>query len=104
MTSRPAQIPSIQEFANGTDLLQAPFVPVVRDIILECLFASASLILLFPVQDIFGWADRINQPATVTADNWTYRLPWPIDRLDAEPEAQERQAALRRWAEKHGRA
>ena len=99
-----ARIPSIQEFANGTDLLQAPFVPVGRDIILECLFASASLILLFPVQDIFGWADRINEPATVTADNWTYRLPWPIDRLDSEPEAQERQAALRRWAEKHGRA
>ena len=29
------------------------------------------------VQDVFGWRDRINEPATVNDDNWTFRLPWP---------------------------
>ena len=32
-----------------------------------------------PMQDLFGWRDRINTPATVGPHNWTWRLPWPID-------------------------
>ena len=55
--------------------------------LLEALFASGSDLLLLPVQDVFGWRDRINEPATVTDDNWTFRLPWPCDRLDDVPEA-----------------
>ena len=70
--------------------------PTVRDVILETLFASGSNLLLLPVQDVFGWRDRINQPATVTDDNWTFRLPWPSDRLDEVAEARERQGALLR--------
>jgi 4-alpha-glucanotransferase len=75
----------------------------VRDVLLEALFASGSNLLLFPVQDIFGWRDRINEPATVTGANWTFRLPWPSDRLDAIPGARERQARLRQWSERYGR-
>ena len=71
--------------------------------LLEILFASASDVLLLPVQDAFGWRDRINEPATVGEENWTYRLPWPVDRLDEIPEARERQEQLRTWAELHGR-
>ena len=56
------------------------------------LFASLPNLLLLPVQDVFGWRDRINAPATVTDDNWTWRLPWPVDRLDEEAE----QARVRR--------
>ena len=76
----------------------APFDPAVRDVLLEALFASGSNLLLLPVQDVFGWRDRINEPATVNEDNWTFRLPWPSDRLDEIPEARERQDTLRRWA------
>jgi 4-alpha-glucanotransferase len=96
-------VPSIQAVADTTDLLNEPFVPVVRDVFLEALFASASAILLLPVQDVFGWSDRINEPATVSNDNWTYRLPWPVDQLDAHADARERQATLRAWAEKYSR-
>ena len=48
-------------------------------------------LLLLPIQDVFGWRDRINEPATVTPENWTFRLPWPSDRLDDAAEARERQ-------------
>jgi 4-alpha-glucanotransferase len=75
----------------------------VRDALLEALFASNSELLLLTVQDLFGWRDRINEPATVTPDNWTLRLPWPCDRLADQPEAQERSATLRNWAVKHRR-
>ena len=77
--------------------------PTVRDVLLEALFASGSDLLLLPVQDAFGWRDRINEPATVTDDNWTYRLPWPVDQLDEVPEARERKDQLRAWSERYGR-
>jgi 4-alpha-glucanotransferase len=78
--------------------------PAVRDALLEALFASGSDLLTLPVQDVFGWTDRINVPALIGDSNWTWRLPWPVDELDAQPEAAERQQALRRWSERHARA
>ncbi len=75
--------------------------PVDRDCLLQAIMASASELALFPVQDVFGWHERINEPATVNDTNWTFRLPWPSDRLDRF--AGERQTTLRAWAEKYRR-
>jgi 4-alpha-glucanotransferase len=73
------------------------------DALLEVLMASASELVLFPVQDVFGWRDRINEPGTVNEINWTFKLPWPSNKLDDEPVARERQAVLREWAQKYRR-
>ena len=75
----------------------------VRDALIELLFASRSDLLLLPLPDVFGWRDRINDPAVAAGANWTYRLPWPSDQLDGVPEARERQEMLRRLSVKHGR-
>ena len=56
----------------------------VRDALIETLYGSGSNLLILPIQDVFGWLDRINQPATVNTSNWTWRLPWPVDRLATE--------------------
>jgi len=77
--------------------------PAVRDALVEALFASGSDLLTLPIQDVFGWPDRVNTPGLIDERNWTWRLPWPVDRLDAQPEAAERQQALRRWSERHAR-
>jgi 4-alpha-glucanotransferase len=98
-----ARLDTLRPLARGVDLATAPFNPTVRDVLLEALFASGSDLLLLPVQDVFGWSDRINQPATVSDTNWCFRLPWPIDRLDDLDEARERQATLRRWSERYRR-
>ena len=95
-------VPTVQRISGGSGILDAAAAEV-RDVLLETLFASKSDLLLLPVQDVFGWRDRINQPATVAAANWTFRLPWPIDHLDEVPEARERQAMLRQWATRHDR-
>jgi 4-alpha-glucanotransferase len=79
------------------------FVPGVRDALLESLYGSGSDLLTLPFQDVFGWTDRINVPAVVDDSNWTWKLPWPVDRIDAQPAAAERQRTLRRWADRHGR-
>jgi 4-alpha-glucanotransferase len=99
-----AALPTIRRLTNGRSVTERPFNPEIRDALLEALFASASDLLLAPVQDVFGWRDRINEPALVSDANWIFRLPWLSDRLDDEPEARERQAALLRWSQQHGRA
>ena len=98
-----SRLPSVQRLTAGADLTHRPFDATIRDTLLEMLFASTSDLLLVPVQDAFGWRDRINEPATVNDENWTYRLPWPVDRMDGEPEARERQERLREWSERYGR-
>ena len=70
----------------------------VRDVLLEALFSSGSDLLLLPVQDVFGWRDRINEPATVGEHNWSFRLRGRPIASPKCPEACERQAALAEWA------
>jgi 4-alpha-glucanotransferase len=80
------------------------FSPELRDVLLEVLFASASDFLLLPVQDVFGWRDRINVPGSQDETNWTWRLPWPVDALADIPEARERAAQLGEWSTRFERA
>jgi 4-alpha-glucanotransferase len=100
-------IPSVRERLQGDDraaILEAAALPhVVHEALLEAIFASASSLLILPIQDVFGWRDRINDPAVVAASNWVYRLPWPSDRLAEIPEASERRDQLRAWASAHHR-
>jgi 4-alpha-glucanotransferase len=75
----------------------------LRDAYLRLAYAAGSAELFLPVQDLFGWRDRINTPGTVGAGNWTWCLPWPVDRWDAEPEARDRAAFLEQTAGDAGR-
>jgi 4-alpha-glucanotransferase len=84
--------------AEGTNLPHA-----VREAMLEVLYASGSDLLLLPIQDLFGWRDRINQPATVGSENWTWRLPWPSDRLRTEPAAMAVARQMAEWSARHKR-
>jgi 4-alpha-glucanotransferase len=43
------------------------------------LLAAGSSLALIPVQDVFGWPDRINTPAVVDDRNWTWKVPRPVD-------------------------
>jgi 4-alpha-glucanotransferase len=94
--------PSIRRRLSETEreeaLAAAPLSPAVRAALLEVLFASGANLLILPIQDVFGWSDRINQPATVGDQNWTWRLPWPIDRMATEAEAIAVARQLRTWS------
>jgi 4-alpha-glucanotransferase len=93
--------PSEREQVRALKTVRDIGAGVDRDCLLETLMASASQLVLFPVQDVFGWHNRINEPATVNDRNWTFRLPWPSNRFSEF--ASERQAALRGWAERYRR-
>ena len=85
----------------GTDVAQ--FDAAVRDRILEHLYHAGSNLVLLPIQDAFGWRDRINLPATVGGENWTYALPWPSDTANAQPDGIECANRLARLANQTGR-
>ncbi|MGE0865823.1 MAG: 4-alpha-glucanotransferase [Vicinamibacterales bacterium] len=51
----------------------------LRSAVLRSLLSAGSRLTLIPLQDVFGWTDRINTPAVVDDLNWTWRLPWPVD-------------------------
>ena len=99
-------IPSVRRLLTEEDLasIDAPGLPhAVHEALLETLFAAGSNTLILPIGDIFGWRDRINQPATVNEANWTWRLPWPSDRMSTEPMAMEVAKQLAAWCARHQR-
>ncbi len=73
----------------------APWSDGLRDAILCLMATAASDHLFFPIQDVFGWRDRINTPATVGDHNWTWRLPWAVDEWADRPDTVERASFLR---------
>jgi len=95
-----AAIPGLREAGCNPD---EPFSARTRDALLRALFSAGSNFVIVPFQDLFGWRDRINVPAVVSDENWTWRLPWPIDALWTRPEAQERAAFLSRLSREYGR-
>ena len=80
------------------------FNATTRDAILQLLYRAGSDLVLLPIQDVFGWKDRINIPALINDDNWTWRLPWLVDEMAKDKAATERAAFTRRLAERTGRA
>lgn len=78
--------------------------PLVRDAILEAVYAAASDLVIVPMQDAFGWTDRINTPAVVDDMNWTWRLPWRLEEVEAQPEAVRAAGRLEALARRHRRA
>ena len=99
-------IPSLRERLLAEDLASATrreLPHVIHEALLETLFASGANTLILPIGDIFGWRDRINQPATVSDSNWTWRLPWLSDRMSIEPVAMQVAKQLSEWCARHGR-
>jgi 4-alpha-glucanotransferase len=79
------------------------FDAALRDALLKAIYRSGANLVLLPLQDIFGWRDRINVPGTVGTGNWTWRLPFRLDDLLSRPDAVERAAFLRHLAVETGR-
>lgn len=95
-----SSLPTLQRVTDGRGLALHTWDAYTRDALLETLMAARSMLVIIPVGDVFGWRARINEPATISDANWTFRLPWPCDRLDGEPEAIDGRERLRRWAER----
>jgi 4-alpha-glucanotransferase len=74
-----------------------------RSAILRSLLSAGSALTLIPLQDVFGWTDRINVPAVVDDQNWTWRVKWPVDNWLNPEESMERADQLMAWTRAAGR-
>ena len=75
----------------------------MRDAMLAALYASPSRMVIIPMQDLFGWRERINLPGTVGPANWSWRLPHAIEDIGHDPASSARVAQLRAMAIQAGR-
>src|SRR4030095_11613452 len=99
-------ISSVRALLTPEDLaaVDVPQMPhALHKALLETLFASGSNTLILPIGDIFGWRDRINQPATVNESNWTRGLPWTSERMATETRARHVGKQLAEWCARHER-
>lgn len=71
--------------------------------ILGALYASPAELAIIPIQDLFGWKDRINVPGTVGPENWRWRLPFDPHHAMDNLELRARIAKIREIAERTGR-
>ncbi len=78
--------------------------PSAHGAILHAMYQAGSDDLFLPMQDVFGWPDRINVPATVGDHNWTWKMAWPVDRLEEVDVARAVQGACRNLSESGQRA
>lgn len=72
--------------------------------LLNLLFSARSELTLVLVNEVLGDKSRINTPGTVNDQNWTWRLPRPLEDLRDDPTLGARLDAIRALAHKHGRA
>jgi 4-alpha-glucanotransferase len=105
----PATFPEASVATTGThDIEPLAAMPEgategARDAIVRSLLSAGSFLTLLPLQDVFGWTDRINTPAVVDDINWTWRLPWPVDVWLHHDEALARADQLKAWTRKADR-
>ena len=93
-------VPGLREAGFSPD---QPYDDRLRDAMIRLLMQSGSDLVIFPLQDLFGWRDRINVPATVGPDNWSWASRIPVDQLMDDPTARERAETLRKMVTASGR-
>ena len=62
--------------------------------LLKLLFSAKSDLTLVLVNELLGDKERINTPGTVNDQNWTWRLPRPIEDLRDDPKVAARFEAI----------
>jgi 4-alpha-glucanotransferase len=67
------------------------------------LYRASSELALVLGQELIGSRDRLNTPATVGPQNWSWRLPAPLEDLESDPLVSARLDAIRGLVEKAGR-
>jgi 4-alpha-glucanotransferase len=68
------------------------------------LFQTSSDLTLVLAQELLGSRERINVPGTVGSHNWTWRLPAPIEDLQADRRVDARLDAIRVLVDASGRS
>lgn len=80
------------------------FTEGIRLRLIKSLFSSNSRYASLMVTEVFGLRDRINEPGTTRADNWSFRVPWTVEEIHGTPELAETSRKLSTLIHISGRA
>lgn len=69
--------------------------------LLDALLACRSRYAALMITDLFGMIDRYNMPGTVGADNWSFRLPFTLEEMLADPEKKKELQQLKSSLKRH---
>ena len=75
-----ATVPAFGALRDASDGL----TDAVHVTLLDGLYRASSALVVLPFIDAYAGRERINVPSTVSAANWTYRLPWTVGELRGE--------------------
>jgi 4-alpha-glucanotransferase len=75
-----AAVPAFAALHDAGDRL----TDAVHVALLDGLYGASSALVVVPFIDAYAGRERINVPSTVSAANWTYRLPWTVGELRGE--------------------
>jgi 4-alpha-glucanotransferase len=96
--------PCARERLAALDKIPMDLPEAARELaLLKLLFSARSELTLVLVNELLGDKSRINTPGTVNDQNWTWRLPRPIEDLRVDPSVGERFAAIRALVDGAGR-
>jgi len=84
-------------------VLAGELTPPLLYEVIGALSASPADIQILQLGYLFGWTNRINDPATSFADNRSWRLPWPVEDLETRADARAVSGRLAAWARESGR-
>jgi 4-alpha-glucanotransferase len=59
----------------------AEFTPELHDALLRAALGASSALCVLPWQDVFGEAERVNLPGTMSDKNWSYRMKPEVEDL-----------------------
>lgn len=66
-----------------------PFTEGIRLKLVKALLSSNSRHAVLMITSLFSLDARINHPGTTGSQNWTFRLPWTLDQIEADPHLRE---------------
>lgn len=95
------QIPALRSLNPETARY---FDTTAHQALLEALYGAGSEYTILPIQDVFGIKDRINLPASVGPENWTYRLPMTISAMRQDAAVQKAADRIAGCALRHRRS
>ena len=97
----------LQHLMNFAGLINEEPPREFNDRVLEAftraVMQSNSWLVVFQITDVFAQTARFNLPGSVSAGNWSHRLPHTVTELDAEPALVAKAKMFSRLAKEAGR-
>ncbi len=100
------EIRAILHYAGLPHLVDQPpreYTTEIHNGYLRAVLSSNAWMVITMITDVFADPGRFNIPGKADPTNWTYRIPYPVSKLDEHPELRSRMETYASLAAQYGR-